>query len=144
MSDASHGSEAHAQHAHEVFEGKPADSIPPDEPHTPGWLPVVGAALLLVGIMAFALSKPGDQGETPAEAVAAAAASEAARPSAPPPEPAADDQPQRPRLMPPAGSVPMRLPGLPSGARPIRRPPGGAVPLPSARPRPAPQPKPAP
>ncbi len=58
MSDASHASgahESHAAHAHEVYEGTPADTIPPDEPHTPGWLPIVGIGLALAAILTFAV-----------------------------------------------------------------------------------------
>ncbi len=58
MSDASHASgahESHSAHAHDVYEGTPADTIPPDEPHTPGWLPIVGIGLALGAILIFAL-----------------------------------------------------------------------------------------
>ncbi|HVJ17629.1 MAG TPA: hypothetical protein VM686_19545 [Polyangiaceae bacterium] len=144
MSDASHASEAHAPHAHEAYEGKPADSIPPDEPHTPGWLPIVGAALVLCGIMTFALTRSGDdEGQAAAAASAAAAPAEAPEPApAPAPRPAVtgDNAMERLRQAIPAGSAPGRLPGLPSGVRPVRRPPPDGAAAPGAQPRPKPAP----
>lgn len=123
MSDASHAAEAHASHSHDAYEGKPADTIPPDEPHTPGWLPIVGAGLALAAIMAFALSDPTE--EPAAEAAAPSATAAAAAPAPQPAERAEPQQPRVQRLALPGASGAARPPGLPSAMmRPSRRPPG--------------------
>lgn len=86
-----HGPESEAESSH----GEP----PPDEPQTPMWLPLVGAALFLLLIGLFVVTRPA--GKTKAElakeaAAAASAASSAsanaqkpAPPLAPAPAPAA-------------------------------------------------------
>ncbi len=120
MSDASHASsahESHSAHAHDVYEGTPADTIPPDEPHTPGWLPIVGVGLTLAAILFFAVNH-----EDSASAAAAGAASAApeAQEAAPAPANAPTPAPQ------PEGTAAARLPGLPGIPSAFMRPRPGA------------------
>jgi hypothetical protein len=121
MSDASHASsahESHSAHAHDVYEGTPADTIPPDEPHTPGWLPLVGVGLVLAAILFFAVGHEDS-------ASAAAAGSASAAPEAPPAPANAPTPPVRPE-----GSAAARLPGLPGIPSAFMRPRPGASALP--------------
>jgi hypothetical protein len=124
MSDASHASgahESHSAHAHEVYEGKPADTIPPDEPHSPGWLPFVGIGLTLAAILFFAVRQEDTSSAEAAEAAASAAPEQAA------PEPAAPT-PARAE-----GAAPARNPTLPSLPSAFMRPRPGASAQPGAR-----------
>lgn len=47
--DADTAHEAHEAHHHETS----SDDFPDDEPRSPGWLPLLGGALFLAGILAF-------------------------------------------------------------------------------------------
>lgn len=74
-----------AEHdAHEAFTGEPVSVLPADEPRTPGWLPLLGAALFTGAAVVFLASLPPspDAGK-PAQAQAAAPPAElqGARPS---------------------------------------------------------------
>jgi hypothetical protein len=122
MSDANHASgahESHSAHAHDVYEGTPADTIPPDEPHTPGWLPIVGIGLTLGAILLFALRHEDTPSAAAAPSPQAAAEAAPAPANAPPPRPAR-----------PEGSAPARLPGLPGIPSAFMRPRPGASALP--------------
>ncbi|MEJ7732358.1 MAG: hypothetical protein WKG00_24535 [Polyangiaceae bacterium] len=40
--------------AHDAqFDGEPATELPPDEPHTPNWVPVLGLCLLLAAAVSW-------------------------------------------------------------------------------------------
>jgi hypothetical protein len=71
MSSGSHDTHAAADHDH-AFDGEPTDELPADEPRTPGWLPVLGAALFAAAAVAFLITR-----DTPP------------KPAAPAPEPVA-------------------------------------------------------
>jgi hypothetical protein len=140
MSD--HGHAAHAEpaggHDHH-YEGVPADRPGPDEPTTPGWMPLLGIGIVLAGILSFVLIQPDGKtrDQLTAEAPKPAEPAAAAAPS--PEEPTAERRPARPvpsgmRALPMpsgfprgAGSAMPRRPGpfaLPGGsAAPRRRPP---------------------
>ncbi|HTM46465.1 MAG TPA: hypothetical protein VL137_16005 [Polyangiaceae bacterium] len=67
------------QEAHSSSEGE--EVLAPDEPPTPLWLPLLGAALFLLAIIAFAATRDGS-GPTSASSTAAESAS-AQAPAAP-------------------------------------------------------------
>ena len=75
-----HAGHGHADHAHD-FDGEPATELPPDEPLTPGWVPVLGAVLFLTAGVAFlAMSdKPAAPGGAAAAPSASAAAANAVK-----------------------------------------------------------------
>lgn len=90
--------EADAHHDDHGFDGEPAKELAPGEPLTPGWVPLVGAAIFVLGAV-FLVTQQDD------------AASGAADPPATPqtvaqPQPAPEAQPARPAAQParPAGS----------------------------------------
>lgn len=56
------------------------DAVSPDEPQTPMWLPLLGAALLLMVIIVFVATRPA--GKTRAELTKEAAGTASAEPSA--------------------------------------------------------------
>ena len=68
--------DAHDAHDAHAFDGEPIQALPADEPLTPGWLPLVGAALFVVAITAFLASRV-DTGASPQAPQAAAHAPEA-------------------------------------------------------------------
>ena len=115
------GHSQHDDHAHDHaghddhHEEASSDDFPADEPRSPGWLPLVGGALLLAGICGYMAlgsdDKSGDAAVKP-EPVAAAA-------------PAAPPQPAQPP------------PGLAKRPAPIALPPGAV--MPPNHPRPAAQ-----
>jgi hypothetical protein len=139
MSD--HGHAVHAEpaasHDHH-YEGEPADRPAPDEPKTPGWLPLLGIGLLLSGILGFVATQPA--GKTREQLVQAAPAPSAAAPeanAAPMPE-ARPARPMPSGLRP--GALPSAFPRLLGSGTP-RRPGQFAIPGGSAPPRrPAPDP----
>jgi hypothetical protein len=49
--DHDHDDAADAHHDH--FDNEPARELGPDEPHTPGWVPMVGAAIFVIGAVLF-------------------------------------------------------------------------------------------
>jgi len=64
MSDAhdhDHEDAADAHHDHD-FDGEPAKELSPDEPHTPGWVPLLGAALFVLGGVYFLMQGDGGSG----------------------------------------------------------------------------------
>ncbi len=71
--DADTAHEAHDDH-HETS----SDDFPDDEPRSPGWLPLLGGALFLAGILAFVVFGGDDAADG---GVAAAVPSPAAAPS---------------------------------------------------------------
>lgn len=88
-----HGADS-AHHEEEVF---------PEEPRTPGWLPLLGFGVLLVGIFLFIIDESdGKSGQQLAEEAAAQAAAAAAPAAAgasnaagqPRPQPGADPHPE--------------------------------------------------
>ena len=63
MSAQGHATAADTDAAHhDHYEGIPADRAGPDEPRTPLWLPLVGISLLLVAMLAFLVTRPGENG----------------------------------------------------------------------------------
>lgn len=79
---------------HPVSSLEPHDELDPDEPRTPGWMPLLGMTLFVVGGIAFAKYGPTQQNFPKPQAelspAAAAAGPSAAAPSPqPPPNPAA-------------------------------------------------------
>ncbi len=100
----------HDDHEHETS----SDDFPADEPRSPGWLPLLGGALLLAGIFTLVAVNAGD-GKTTEElakdAAAAAPSGSVAAVPAPSPSPA-----QRPAPPIPVGAQlptnhPQLLPG---------------------------------
>jgi hypothetical protein len=61
-----HDSHDAAHDGHAAFDGEPTNTLPADEPRTPGWLPLVGLALFALG--GFALFG-GDLAAPPVKAV---------------------------------------------------------------------------
>jgi hypothetical protein len=113
MSEHGHGSGTDADHHYEYL-GEPANEAP-GEPVTPGWLTLLGIALLLIVMLGFLATRP--DGKTRAELSAVPSAQPSAAAAAAPdrPAPAAEARPANP--------VP---PGF--------RPPGMASALATARP----------
>ncbi len=100
----------HDDHEHEGS----SDDFPADEPRSPGWLPLLGGALFLLGIFVFvAVNAGGKTAEELAQAAASAnpsatAAATAAAPAAPPA--------QRPAPAIPVGAqLPTNHPQIPGG-----------------------------
>jgi hypothetical protein len=92
MSSADDAHQPHQpDHHHEhVFTGEPVDELPPDEPRTPGWLPVLGVVLFTLAAVVLLVSRT-NSGATTGEgdgagehAVAAAPTPTPASPPAPP------------------------------------------------------------
>lgn len=103
--------DAHAAHAHD-FDGEPATELSPDEPRTPGWLPLVGAAVFTI-VAVYFLARPSapatDDGANAGEVGAVA------RPQAPTP---AATQPQPRILQMPATAAPTASAGSSAKAPP--------------------------
>lgn len=66
----------------ELYDDEPVRALPPDEALTPMWLPIVGAALLMVGALGWALM--GADEESGRSAASASSAKPVASPAAPP------------------------------------------------------------
>jgi hypothetical protein len=83
-SDTGHGhADGHHDDHHDAFDPEPVQELAADESPSPGWLPVVGGGLLLVGAMWAFYPGTGRPAAAPAEATPAAApAAPAARASA--------------------------------------------------------------
>ncbi len=97
------GADPHAGHD-DHHDETTSDDFPPDEPHSPAWLPLLGAGLFLAAIFAFLLLGSEDKpGEGEKQAIAPVAA-------APQPVPAAATAARRP------------IPGLPPGHVPVPAP----------------------
>jgi|SRR6478609_8961833 len=79
--DADDQHSAHADHHDETT----SDDFPADEPRSPSWLPLLGGALLLVGIFACVMLSSDDKSAvgTAEAAPAAAAPASANRPTTP-------------------------------------------------------------
>jgi hypothetical protein len=73
---------AHDEAGHDDHQETSSDDFPADEPRSPGWLPLLGGALLLAGI--FALVAMSSSGKTSEELSKDAAAPSAAPSAAPP------------------------------------------------------------
>jgi hypothetical protein len=88
----------HAIH-HDHHDETTSDDFPPDEPRSPGWLPLLGGALLLAGIFGYmALGSDDKSGDGVAKAEPA--------PAAEPPAAAQPGSARRPALAMPPGAVP--------------------------------------
>jgi len=74
--------DAHGAH-HEAFDPEPVQELAPGEGHSPGWLPVVGGALLLVTATWFFYTGPGGGPAVEAAPASSAPATAAAVPAAP-------------------------------------------------------------
>ena len=115
------------------FDDTPASALPADEPRTPGWLPVVGLALLLAALVAVLVS--GDEtprSEAPAPAREAAQAANERPADAPvavraAPVPGSAGAPPRPQRTPEQRKeLQKRIDE--ARARQVVPPPGGAAP----------------
>jgi hypothetical protein len=150
MSSAADGhAAAHPAHeAHEPFTGEPVDVLPPDEPRTPGWLPVLGIAFFTgaaVLVLATRDPQPGSAAAPPAQAQPAQA--QPAVPGRAPlsPEQALDlrrktEEAMKARGVQP-GAVAQPSPAQPAAPQPAAPQPGGAVARPARRPGPPPAPR---
>jgi hypothetical protein len=142
MSAQGHATAADTDAAHhDHYEGIPADRAGPDEPRTPLWLPLVGISLLLVALLAFAVTRPA--GKTGAELAKEASpeASAAAAPTQPtqPTQPGTAAPNPRMRNLPP--HVASALAEARGSAKKAADEEQGIAPAPAgsaARPRPAP------
>jgi hypothetical protein len=96
------GAEPHADHD-DHHDETTSDDFPADEPHSPGWLPLLGGALFLAAIFAFVvLGSTDNPAETSQEAAApAAVAAPVARPAQRP------TAPLKPGTALPAGHAPV-------------------------------------
>ena len=65
------GADPHA--GHDDHHETSSDDFPADEPHSPGWLPLLGGGLLLAGIFAFVVFGSDDTSTAAGEAPAPAA-----------------------------------------------------------------------
>jgi hypothetical protein len=99
-----HTPNAHDDHAH-AFDGEPVKVLPPDEPRTPGYIPLLGVALFVVAGVALLLTSDGDS----TTAATTEKTGEQAR--------------QAPAVNPPAAPAAQALPGSPQ--------PGGAPTVPA-------------
>ncbi|MEI9953277.1 MAG: hypothetical protein WDO74_30960 [Pseudomonadota bacterium] len=75
------GADPHA--GHDDHHETTSDDFPADEPHSPGWLPLLGGGLFLAAIFAFVLLGSDDKSAEPGKEAAAPAAlaPSAARPA---------------------------------------------------------------
>jgi hypothetical protein len=97
-SEHEHDDDGHDDH----FDGEPATELPPDEPRTPGWVPLLGLGLFALGATYLLVTtEPGDDSKTEGSSAASATAS---APAGPPLEGV--------RMEPPAGGA------APPAARP--------------------------
>ena len=74
MSGHGHDDADTAHEAHDDHHETTSDDFPADEPRSPGWLPLLGGALFLAGILAFFVLSGSDtatDGSAPAAAPAA-------------------------------------------------------------------------
>ncbi|HEY8946379.1 MAG TPA: hypothetical protein VIM73_19140 [Polyangiaceae bacterium] len=130
--EAPHGHDEHGGADHDDQDHDHHAEPPLPEPASPAWLPLLGGALFLLGLLAFLVTRPSEAeaGDT-TDAPAAAEPTPAARPTAVRPDvpPAARPMlPDRPGGTPPPTDVPVRRlrrpPGTPAGsAVPANRPP---------------------
>ena len=93
-----------------------SDDFPADEPRSPGWLPLLGGALFLLGIFAFVAMGPG--AKTAEELAQEAAASpNGAAPAPPASAPTGANPAQRPSApVPGTAAQPQNRPQFPRGA----------------------------
>ena len=93
-----HEADANSHAGHDDHHETSSDDFPADEPHSPGWLPLLGGGLLLAGILAIMVFGAD-------ETVAAA---DGAQPTAA----VAPAQPVRPAAIPAARPAPGLRPGV--------------------------------
>lgn len=79
-----------------VHSDDPASELAPDEPHTPMWLTLLGAALALLAVIYFVASRPAGKTTEELRGAGAPAASAAASASADAPAPPAPAAPAPP------------------------------------------------
>lgn len=80
------------------------DELGPDEPRTPGWMPLLGGTLFLAAAIFFVATQPPGKTAEELQAAAQKAAEEAAAKNAPPPAP---EQAAQPAAAPAPGGQPM-------------------------------------
>lgn len=100
----------HDDHDHETS----SDDFPADEPRSPGWLPLLGGALLLAGIFTLVAVNAGDGKTTEELAKDAAAANPSAAPAVAAPNTAPAQRPAPPIQV--GAQMPANHPQVPSGA----------------------------
>jgi hypothetical protein len=78
-----HQADHHDDHA---FTGEPVDELPPDEPRTPGWLPVLGVVLFTLAAVVILVGRTSSDASTSDAPAGAAehAVGAAPKPAAPP------------------------------------------------------------
>jgi hypothetical protein len=105
---------AHDAHADHAFTGEPVQQVAPDEPRTPGWLPLLGVALFTTAAVALLVSHGAES--------AAPAADVAAKPDQA--QPVVTAAAVKPRMAPPAAPQPAAPPGTgiaPDRAQQVRK-----------------------
>jgi hypothetical protein len=101
-----HGDHAAAAHHdaaahHHDFDNEPAHELPPEEPRTPGWIPVLGLFLFFLAGTAWLVMGSGDEDTTTAPDQRPAAAAQPPEGAQAPAQPQAPPQQARPAPMPP-------------------------------------------
>jgi hypothetical protein len=86
-----HQPQQHDHHDEHAFTGEPVDELPPDEPPTPAWLPVLGIVLFTLAAVVFLVGRASSGASTGeaqgAQAGAEHAAAAAPKPASPPAPP---------------------------------------------------------
>jgi hypothetical protein len=91
-----------------AFTGEPVNELPPDEPRTPGWLPVLGIVLFTLAAVVFLVGRTssGTASTPDAQGAGEHAAATAPKPASPPAPPTAAPPPAAPpAAAPPATAV---------------------------------------
>jgi len=76
-----HDSDADPHAGHDDHHESSSDDFPADEPHSPGWLPLLGGGLFLTAIFAFVVLGSDDTAPETAKAAAAPVVAPSARPA---------------------------------------------------------------
>ncbi|HEY3498148.1 MAG TPA: hypothetical protein VGK73_25795 [Polyangiaceae bacterium] len=127
MSDHGHAAHAEAGGGHDYsYAGEPADRPAPDEPHTPGWLPLLGIGLVLSVILGFIVIQPDGKTREQLTAATPEAPATTAAPATAAPEGAANPE-RQPRALPSGfrpGAMPSGMPRILGSGTPRRVGPG--------------------
>jgi hypothetical protein len=107
MSDQHHDEPEGVALAHYDEHDVDVDELGPDEPRTPGWMPLLGGVLFVSAAIFFVATQPPGKTAEELQAAAQKAAEEAAARNAPPPAP-------------PQPAMPAPAAAAPGGARPAQ------------------------